>query len=66
MAEAAVELTHKTPEERANGEHRKLALDLPLVEIEQAARGLRFGTVVITYHQGRPTQIERIERKRLG
>lgn len=66
MAEAAVELRPKTFEKHAIVESPKLVLELPLEEIERAARGLQFGTVVITYHQGRPTQIERIERKRLG
>ncbi|MBI2061685.1 MAG: YezD family protein [Nitrospirae bacterium] len=63
--EAAVDLRTEKPS-RERPEARELVLELPWEEIEQAARGLKFGTVVITYHQGRPIQIERIERKRLG
>jgi hypothetical protein len=42
-----------------NDEHRKLAL-----EILGALRGVRYGTVDITVHDGRVVQIDRHERHR--
>jgi hypothetical protein len=42
-----------------NEEHRKLAL-----EILTALRGLRYGTVEVTIHDGRVVQIDRHERHR--
>ncbi|MBI2889723.1 MAG: YezD family protein [Nitrospirae bacterium] len=44
----------------------KLILDLPWEQIERAARNLDFGSVVLTFHQGHVTQIERHERTRLS
>ena len=42
-----------------NEEHRQLAL-----EILTALKGLRYGTVEITIHDGRVVQIDRHERHR--
>ncbi|HTB22539.1 MAG TPA: YezD family protein [bacterium] len=44
-----------------NEEHRSLAL-----EIFGALRGLRYGTVSITVHDGQVVQIDRHERLRLA
>ena len=40
--------------------------DIPIDTLRELLRGLRYGTLELTVHDGRVVQIERRERVRLG
>jgi hypothetical protein len=40
--------------------------DIPIETLRELLRGLRYGTLELTVHDGRVVQIERRERVRLG
>jgi hypothetical protein len=51
--------------EQAEAAERDTAERSPWQYVEEALRGLRYGTVTITVHDGAIVQIERAEKKRV-
>jgi hypothetical protein len=45
---------------------RQSERDIPIETLRELLRGLRYGTLELTVHDGRVVQIERRERVRLG
>jgi hypothetical protein len=53
------------PEKPNAGTPTDVEVRSSLQHVEEALRGLRFGSVTITVHDGAVVQVERIEKKRL-
>lgn len=45
---------------------RQMERDIPIETLRELLRGLRYGTLELTVHDGRVVQIERRERVRLA
>jgi hypothetical protein len=57
---------HDTPAKSDNAMGKDTAADATLRHIEEALRGLRYGSIVVTVQDGVVVQIERTEKTRIS